>query len=191
MSISSEVEFTPDAPAAYGTRTEDGIVPDMLEKTEKILLKLSKLLAYAGAAALALILAVTCANILLRPFGGTIRGAAELGGYLCALALGLCLPLSQMTGAHISAGLWNHRLPRALRLFMELLVSAACTAILVFAAREIYGVADYAMEMGEYIDGFEFSYFPMALALALGLLLQGVIFAHGFVRLALMRQESA
>lgn len=143
----------------------------------------ARLLAYAGAAALALLLLLICANIALRPIGGGIRGTAELGGYVCALALGLSLPFSQLSGAHIRAGLWNHALPRRVRLLMDMLVNLLCAAALGVAALEIYGVAEYALDMGEYIDGFEFSYFFMAVALALGLLLQGMAFLRSLIKL--------
>lgn len=172
-------------------RTSGRLSMEILHKSDQVLLRLSKLLAYAGAAALFVILVLICANIVLRPFGGTIRGTAEMGGYLCALALGLCMPLSQLAGSHISGGLWNRHLPKSLRLVMEALVSAACCAVLLLAAREIGGVGAYALEAEEYIDGFEISYFSMAAALAVGLLLQGVIFAQSLLKLVILRKEAA
>ncbi len=162
-----------------------------LSVLDKALLKSARLLAWAGAAALAVMLLIICANIVLRPLGGSIRGAAELGGYICALGLGLSLPLSQISGEHIGAGLWNRMLPKRMRLIMDALVNLACAALLAALAREIYGVAVYATEMGDYIDGFEFSYFPMALALALGLLLQGAVFARSLLEIFMGNEAKA
>lgn len=171
------------SPARGARSVPDRHVARPFSDLDGLLLKLARLLAWAGAAALAALLLLICANIALRPLDGGLRGSAELGGYICALALGLSLPFSQLCGAHVGAGLWNPRLPRRLRLLLELAANLACAAALAVIAREIYGVAEYAREMGDYIDGFEFSYFPMALGLALGLLLQGVIFLRGLIRL--------
>lgn len=148
---------------------------------DKTLLRTSRILAVLGAAALALMLLLICANIVMRPFGESIRGTAELGGYICALALGLSMPFSQLGGAHIGAGLWNRSLPKRVRFVMDVLVNLGCAFVLALAAYEIFGVALYGLEMGDYIDGFEFSYFPMAAALALGLLLQGAVFLRSLV----------
>lgn len=181
MSLASENARLMKTRAGLTPGTALAMPPAALDKA---LLKTARVLAYAGAAALAAMLLLICANIVLRPVGGGIRGAAELGGYICALALGLSLPLSQLSGAHIEAGLRNRSLPRRARLILDMLTSLACAAILAAIAREIYEVALYSLDMGDYIDGFEFSCFPMALALALGLLLQGAVFARGLIKLS-------
>lgn len=202
MSLSSESIAMNPAPEASGgnkeqfskgssRNTSEGLSMEFLNKSDKVLLRISRLLAYAGAVALFIILLLSCANIVLRPFGETIRGTAEMGGYLCALALGLCMPLSQLTGAHISGGLWNKHLPQSVRVIMETLVSAACCAALLLAAREIGGVAAYALEAEEHIDGFRISYFPMAVALGIGLSVQGVIFVQSLLKLVVLRKEAA
>lgn len=154
-----------------------------LSALDGAMLKIVRILAYAGAAALAVTLLLVCANIALRPIGGGIRGAAELSGYVCALALGLTLPLSQINGSHIGGGVWNQKLPRPMRLTLDALVNLTCAALLIISGCEIYGVALYGLEMGDYIDGFEFSYFPMALALSLGLFLQGAAFIRNLAPL--------
>ena len=152
-----------------------------LERTGRALRTLSLLLAGAGGVTLLLLLLLVCANIALRPVNGGIRGTMELSGYLCALAVGLCMPAAQLAGSHIAAGLWAHDLPRWARHGQRALCSLLGVGLLAAAGLEIVGVAEYADMMGEYIDGFDFSYALPAFGLALGLFAHAVIFLHALL----------
>lgn len=149
-----------------------------LERTGRVLRVFSLALAGAGGLVLLLMLGLVCANIVLRPLNGGIRGTMELSGYLCALAVGLCMPAAQLAGSHIAAGLWTGSLPRAARHAQRALCSLFCACLLAGAGVEILGVAEYADMMGEYLDGFDFSCAVMALGLALGLFAHAAIFVH-------------
>ncbi|MCL1939456.1 MAG: TRAP transporter small permease [Desulfovibrionaceae bacterium] len=149
-----------------------------LERSGRVLRLASLALAGAGGCIFLVMLGVICANIILRPLDGGIRGALELSGYLCALAVGLCMPAAQLAGSHIAAGLWVSALPRLARQIQRILCGLFCAFLLGAAGNEILGVAAYAHDMGEYIDGFDFSYAFMALGLASGLFLQSIIFIH-------------
>ena len=151
---------------------------DFLERTGRALRSCSLALAGVGGLALLLMLGLVCANIALRPLNGGIRGTMELSGYLCALAVGLCMPAAQLAGSHIAAGWWTGSLPGAARHAQRALCSLFCACLLAGAGVEILGVAEYADIMGEYIDGFDFSYAVMALGLALGLFAHAAIFIH-------------
>lgn len=125
-----------------------------------------------------LLLAIICANIFLRPFGGSIRGTVEISGYLCALAVGLAMPAAQLKGSHINAGLRASSLPKKLLLLQDMFCSLLACLLLGLAGKELLAIAEYAADMGEYIEGFTISSFGMAVGLAAGLLLQALLFAH-------------
>ena len=153
----------------------------LLDQTGLALRAASLLLAGAGGVALLLMLLLVSANIALRPMNGGIRGTMELSGYLCALAVGLCMPAAQLAGSHIAAGLWAHSLPRGVLHAQRALCSLFAACLLAAAGVEIAGVAEYADVMGEYIDGFDFSYALMALGLSLGLFTHAAIFLHALL----------
>lgn len=129
-----------------------------------------------------LMLAVITVNIILRPFGSSIRGTVEVSGYLCALAVGLCMPAAQLAGSHITAGLWESSLPPFLRQLLNPFGNLLCAFLLLLAAKELGSIADYARDMGEYIEGFNISYYGMAMGLAAGVALHGLLFFHGILR---------
>lgn len=142
--------------------------------------------AYAAAAVggvvMLAMLGIVGANIVMRPLGGSIRGAVEISGYLCALAVGLCMPSAQAVGSHIAAGLWASSLPRGLRRIEKAACNLMCAGLLALTARELFAVADYAVEAGEYIEGFDISYYGMALGFAFGIALHAVLFLHAALR---------
>lgn len=163
----------------------------LLRASDTVLRKLAYLAAALGGMVMLVMLAVVTANICMRPFGGSIRGTVEVSGYLCALAVGLCMPAAQMAGSHIAAGLWSGSLPRPVRRFEKLGVSLLCAGLLFLVARELLGIAEYAADMGEYIEGFDVSYYGMALGFAFGIALHGLIFIHTALGVVFPAKEGA
>ena len=154
----------------------------ILDSTEKGLRYAALAAAGIGCLAMLVMLGIVSTNIALRPFGYPLRGTAEISGYICALAVGLCMPAAQLAGSHIAGGVWTSSFPRAAQLLQKSICSLLCMALLAFTARELYGIAEYAQEMGEYIDGFNIPYYGMTLGLALGIALHAAIFAHTALR---------
>jgi hypothetical protein len=126
-----------------------------------------------GGMLLLLLLGMTCAAIGLRPFGLVWRGCLEAGGYVCAAAVGLCLPMAQFAGSHITGGFWADRTPPGARRAIEIAVSLIGAAILAAAGSEVFSIGLYIRQSGELMEGFPFSSFAMAASLALGLVGQG------------------
>lgn len=155
----------------------------VLDAGEKGIRVLSFTMAAAGAAFMVLMLVMVCANIGMRPFGLSIRGAVEAGGYLCALAVGLCMPGAQLAGSHISVGLLTDSLPPVPRCVQAVLVNIACGAFLFIAGREVLDIAAYARDMGEHLEGFDISYYGIAAGLAAGLFTHALIFIHSLASL--------
>jgi hypothetical protein len=57
-----------------------------------------------------------------------------------------------------------------------------CAALLFLVGRELFGIAEYALDMGEIIEGFNISYGGMALGFALGIALHAALFLHALLR---------
>lgn len=152
-----------------------------LTMAEKCLRGVSLAAAVFGGAVMLAMLCVITANIALRPFGGSIRGTVEISGYLCALAVGLCMPAAQLAGSHISAGLWASSLPRRVRQAQKAACNALCAGLLLLVSRELFGLAEYARDMGEYIEGFNISYYPMAVGFAFGIGLHALLFLQAVI----------
>jgi len=135
-----------------------------------------------GGATMILMLLLVTANMVLRPFGGTVRGAVEACGYLCALAIGLCMPAAQMAGSHITAGLWVSSLPGFAQQAQKCAGSLLCAILLVLVGRELFDIAAYALDSGETLEGFGISCCVMAAGFGLGIALHAALFLHALAR---------
>ena len=138
--------------------------------------------AAVGGLAMLVMLGIVSTNIAMRFFGGTLRGASEISGYLCALAVGLCMPAAQAAGSHIAGGVWTSSFPQAAQRFQKCASSLLCMALLFLVARELYSLAEYSRDMGEYIDGFNIPYYGMTFGFAAGIVLHATIFAQAALR---------
>lgn len=154
-----------------------------LEAADPFLRKTIAVMAACGVAVMLVTLALICINIGLRPFGHGIRGVVEASGYMCALAVGLCMPGAQLAGSHISVGLRTDRLPESVRFAQAAACGLAGFALFALAGAELLEIAAYARSMGEYMEGFNVPYYGMTAGLAVGLLAHALVFAHGVASL--------
>lgn len=155
----------------------------LLESGDAVLGRLSTIMAACGVILMLVMLAATCLNIGLRPFGLGVRGIVEGSGYLCALAVGLCMPGAQRAGSHISVGLRTAALSPGMQYAQAALCGLGCFALLLIAGMELVEIAEYARDTGEYIEGFDVSYYGMAAGLAAGLAVHALVFLHGVLSL--------
>jgi TRAP-type C4-dicarboxylate transport system permease small subunit len=153
-----------------------------MDAMENWLRRAACIFAAIGGAVMLVMLALVTANMVSRPFGGTVRGTVEVSGYLCALGIGLCMPAAQMAGSHIAAGLWIASLPRPVQRIQGGAGNLLCAILLVFVGRELCDIAGYAFDLGEIIEGFGISHGGMAVGFACGIALHALMFLHAFLR---------
>ena len=145
----------------------------------------SKLASRIGGIFLLLMLLASCANIGMRLLGLPFRGAIEINGYLCAVAVGLCMPQAQRAGIHISGGIWEECFSPKNRKRQHILITALSAALLALVSAELLDLALYAYGSGETIEGFPFSFFALAVLAAAGFILQACVLACTFFTLCL------
>jgi TRAP-type C4-dicarboxylate transport system permease small subunit len=172
-------------PVCAGSLVPSRMLASGLERSAGLLRKAAYAMAACGVIGMLVMLGLVSANIVLRPFGAGLRGSVEISGYLCALAVGLCMPAAQLAGSHISVGLLAQKCPVCLQTAQTALCSLASCLALGLAGREIVAIAEYARDTGEYIEGFGISSYGLALGLAAGLFLHALLFAHSLLRLVL------
>ncbi len=140
--------------------------------------RLSKMLFLLGGCALLLVLGLTLANIILRPFGHSIRGVVEISGYLAGAALGLCLPWVQRHSGHMTGGVWFQRMPLRAQKIHNVLVPFLCLLVMFVVTRELIDFGMFVHEGMETIDGWNISYTWFIGALALGCAVQSLVLGH-------------
>src|SRR5688500_5811423 len=78
-----------------------------------------------GVAFLALAAAVTVEVIMRKVFNRSLQGVDELGGYILAIAGALSFAVALAARAHIRIDIVHDRLPRLLRITLNLLAAVA------------------------------------------------------------------
>ena len=90
-----------------------------------------------GLAFLGLALAVAVETIMRKVFNRSLQGVDELGGYVLAVGAGLSFAIALTTRTHIRIDLIHDRLPRPLRVLLNMLALpsiAACAAAVTYMA---------------------------------------------------------
>lgn len=88
-----------------------------------------------GASFLLLAVAVAVETTMRKVFNQSLQGVDELGGYILAAGAGLAMATALVGRAHIRIDLLHDRLPRALRLLLNLLAMAALFTVALALAR--------------------------------------------------------
>ncbi len=152
-------------------------------KLDTILLNTARAMFAAGGLLLAAMLTLTLTNIVARGlFGYSLRGVVEISGYMCAAAIGLSLPLAQIKGCHIAAGLLEERLPTGWIRIQRTLTALACVFFLGVTALEMASLGLFVLEVDERIDGWNFSYYGLVFALAAGCAGQALVLVAELLR---------
>ena len=147
-----------------------------MSRLNRLLLNTARAMFAAGGVLLVLMLALTLTNIGARGlFDHSLRGVVEISGFLCAAAIGLSLPLAQIKGCHVTAGLLEERLPAAWIRAQQALTAAACVFFLGVAATEMVSLGLFVLDVDERIDGWNFSYYGLVFALAAGCVVQALV----------------
>lgn len=150
---------------------------------ETIIMGAARAMFGVGGLLLVLMLFLTLANILTRGlFGYSLRGVVEISGYLCAAAIGLSLPLAQIKGCHVAAGLLEERLPAGWIRAQRVLTALACVFFLGVVATEMTALGLFVLDVDERIDGWNFRYYGLVFALAAGCAVQALVLAAELVR---------
>ena len=134
------------------------------------------LLALAGAA-LVLMMAVACANMIMGGLGRPIMGTVELVEFLGALVVAFSLAATQRKKGHIALTILAGVLPKAVERVIDILGSLACMALFGIIAWRFASKALDKLASGELAETLRFPYYPLILAVAFGVLVLALVLA--------------
>lgn len=132
-------------------------------------------LKWVGAASVAAMMFLTCADVVMRAAGRPITGAVELVGFLAALALACSLPYTHVVRGHVGVDMLLRRLPRRIQRLVRLttsMIAATLFAVitwrtLIYAAElKVSGEVSMTLEFPSYLlvyfIGFAFAVLSLA-----------------------------
>lgn len=144
----------------------------------KITHRINKLLMFAAGVLLAAMVALTCANVVMRlpVIGRPIAGTYELMGLFGAVVTALALGLTQSRKENIAVDILINTFPESVRRWLRALNSLLCLAFFVVAGRQIIVSAISMARQGEVTETLHIVYYPFILLVALGCLSVAMVF---------------
>jgi len=121
----------------------------VLRSFEKALAFLSDTLKMLGAASLFGMALLTCADIVGRFFKHPIFGSIELVSFMGAVTVAMALPVTQMNKGHIGVELFVDKLPRRVRLFVELCTEVVSLGLFVIVTWRMFLFSSKLKASGE------------------------------------------
>jgi len=135
---------------------------------ETLTLFINRILMIVGGVLLVAMVALTCANIVLRATWLPVRGTFELMGYAGAVVTAFALGHTQITRGHIAVDVLINLFPAWLRTLLNITNNLLCLAFFSLIAWQICRKATILMQTGEVSETLQIIFYPFAFAVALG-----------------------
>lgn len=111
---------------------------------------------------------VSCANMLLRFMGYPVKGTYELMGLSGAVLAAFALGTTQRQGGHIEVDLLASILPRGVNRWLRIIAHLASAAFFGLICWRLVILALSLERSGEVSETLHLPYYPVVLAVALG-----------------------
>ena len=122
----------------------------------KFVYGLGDVLKWIGAAALAGMMVLTCADVIMRLMGRPILGAVEIVGFLATITLAGSLPHTHVMRGHAAVDMLIRRFPRPVRRGVDTCTGLLSLALFVVISRQTWLYAESLRASGEVSMTLEF-----------------------------------
>lgn len=148
-----------------------------MTKIEIILRRLSGVLNALAAAAVMLMMLLTCADVVLRLFRRPIPGTYELVGFLGAVFVSFSLAQTALDRGHIAVDFLVRTLPEKAQQMVEAVNTAICTVLFALVCLQAADYADSVKHAGEVSMTLQMPLYPIVYGISAGCALLGAVLA--------------
>lgn len=113
-------------------------------------------------------MALACANMVLRAVWVPVQGTFELMGFLGAAVAAFSLAFAQRKKSHIAVGILLARFPAVVRRIVDALTSLVSCGFFTLCGLETYKWAAFLVQTGEVSETLQIIYYPFVFAAAAG-----------------------
>ena len=149
----------------------------MIHLLDKISGVIAKVLTGLAGLFLVAMMALACANMVLRAVWVPVQGTYELMGFFGAVVAAFSLALAQRMKAHIAVGMLLARFPAPVRRAADALTNAASCAFFLLAGVETWKWAAFLVQTGEISETLQIIYHPFVFAASAGCLALAFVLA--------------
>ena len=153
-----------------------------MEFLDKLGLFLNRLLMIVAGIFLLGMIALTCANILLRYFWFPVRGTFELMGFFGAVAAAFALGYTQVRRGHIAVDVLINTFSEKTRRALGIINGAVGVIFFALVAWQIALKAGTLRMTGEVTETLRIIYYPFTYAVAIGFGVLSLVFLIGSLK---------
>ena len=139
-----------------------------MAQLERIIHRFNIWLSWLSGIALMMLVLLTCANILARPFGYSIKGTFEIVGFLGALVICFALGYTQIRKGYITVEIFISKLPERYVTILQAIFHFISSIVVFLAAWQAAKFATDIWNSGQLSDTLRIPFFPMIYALSVG-----------------------
>lgn len=160
-----------------------------MESLLRIRDRCNSLMAAVAGVFLVSMVALTCANIVLRIVWLPIRGTFELMGFFGAMVTAFALGATQVGRGHIAVSVLVDRFPPRVRGVLEGVNDLVCTLFFALVAWQVADKAATLWRTGEVTETLRFPYYPFTAGVALGFAMLAAVTLTDLIRRLRVRKE--
>ena len=150
---------------------------------------LARVLLWMGGFFLVAMIALTCANILLRLVWMPVKGTFELMGFFGAIVTAFALSYTQMRRGHIAVDILVNTFTKKTRKVVDIINHTVCCLFFCIAAWQIALKAATLLNTGEVTETLRIIYYPFTYGVAFGCLALSLILFQDLVRTIINKKE--
>ncbi len=156
---------------------------------EKVNRSLHKLLMTIGGVFLIAMIALTCWNIVMRPFKMGLSGVYEVMGYFGAMVITCSLAYTQSKKDHLKVDILVNSYPGFLKGITEVINDTACFLFAAIAAWQI-GLKGWTFySTGEVSESLKWHYYPFTFGAAAGFGVLALLYLADLLRAVMPKKE--
>jgi len=126
--------------------------------------------------------AIACANMVMRPLGVPLKGAYELVGFMGAMVVAFALGYTQISHSHISVDVLSIRYSKRTNQITKGISSLLCSMFFIIVAWQVIVYATTIWKRGETSETLRIIYHPFVYLVAFNCLLLSLTLLIDFLK---------
>ena len=146
-----------------------------MERALGLVLRLSKILSYVAAVALAVMMCLTVADVIGRAGGYPILGAYEVVSLICLVAIGFAIPLTSWKRRHVYMEFLIERMGQKAKNSLHTATRILCIILFLLAGTNLFHMAAEFASSREVTMALKIPFYPFAYGAGVCCFVQAVV----------------
>jgi TRAP-type C4-dicarboxylate transport system permease small subunit len=146
-----------------------------MERALSLVLRLSKILSYVAAVALAVMMCLTVADVIGRAGGYPILGAYEVVSLICLVAIGFAIPLTSWKRRHVYMEFLIERMGQKAKNSLHTATRILCIILFLLAGTNLFHMAAEFASSREVTMALKIPFYPFAYGAGVCCFVQAVV----------------